>query len=91
VLLQHPQIRDAAVIGASHPTWGEVGVAFLVTDGTKVPTSAELTDFLAARLAKYKIPRQFISVKDLPRTAYGKVVKGQLRELFQDVLGGVTK
>lgn len=95
VLLKHPQIRDAAVIGASHPTWGEVGVAFLVTDASNTPTSAEMTDFLAARLAKYKIPRQFVFVKDLPRTAYGKVVKGQLRDLYRDVqgdvLGGVTK
>jgi len=96
VLLKHPQIRDAAVIGASHPTWGEVGVAFLVfdttnADTTNTPTSAEMTDFLAARLAKYKIPRRFIFVQDLPRTAYGKVVKGQLRELFQDTLGGVRQ
>ncbi len=91
VLLKHPQIRDAAVIGASHPTWGEVGVAFLVAEASNVPTSAEMTDFLAARLAKYKIPRQFIVVQDLPRTAYGKVLKGELRELFQKALGGVKK
>ncbi len=51
-LLKHPQIRDAAAIGVSHPTWGEVGVAFLVCDEKHAPTSDEMTDFLAPRLAK---------------------------------------
>jgi fatty-acyl-CoA synthase len=42
----------------------------------------ELTDFLAGRLAKYKIPREIVFVDALPRTAYGKVVKGELRKRY---------
>jgi fatty-acyl-CoA synthase len=82
-LLKHEAIRDAAVIGVPHATWGEVGVAFLVT-AQKTPPSAEaLASFLAERLAKYKIPRQFVFVENLPRTPYGKVAKAELRDTFQ--------
>ncbi len=78
-LLQHPDLRDAAVVGVPHPTWGEVGVAFVVP-GARRPTGDELQAFLLQRLAKYKMPRDFVFVETLPRTAYGKVVKGELRE-----------
>jgi len=54
-------------------------VAFVVP-GARRPTGAELQAFLLERLAKYKLPRDFVFVEALPRTAYGKVVKGELRE-----------
>jgi fatty-acyl-CoA synthase len=81
-LLRCPAVRDAAVIGVPHPTWGEVGVAFVVP-GSLIPSIEELTNFLADRLAKYKLPREFIFVDALPRTAYGKVVKAELMERFE--------
>jgi fatty-acyl-CoA synthase len=80
-LLLHPGVRDAAVVGVPHPTWGEVGVAFVVPQNMP-PSAEELTDFLAGRLAKYKIPREIVFVDALPRTAYGKVVKGELRKRY---------
>ncbi len=77
-LLQHPSIADAAVIGAPHETWGEVGVAYVVpVEGEEVKPKA-LESFLQARLARYKVPREYIIKSELPRTAYGKVVKGEL-------------
>jgi fatty-acyl-CoA synthase len=80
-LLQHPQVRDAALVGIPHPTWGEVGVAFVVP-GAEPPSADDLAGFLGARLAKYKLPRDFIFLGALPRTAYGKVVKGSLRDQY---------
>jgi fatty-acyl-CoA synthase len=77
-LLLHPDVRDAAVIGIPHETWGEVGVAFIVAHGNLAPQN--LTSYLADRLSKYKIPKHFEFVDSLPRTAYGKVVKPELRE-----------
>ena len=81
-LVLHPDVRDAAVIGVPHPTWGEVGVAFVVPSERR-PTIEEITAFLAERLAKYKIPREIRFVESLPRTPYGKVVKGELRERYE--------
>ncbi|HEX5719107.1 MAG TPA: long-chain fatty acid--CoA ligase [Thermoanaerobaculia bacterium] len=80
-LVLHPGVRDAAVVGVPHPTWGEMGVAFVVP-GAEQPTAEALSEFLAGRLAKYKIPREFRFVESLPRTAYGKVVKGELRQRY---------
>ncbi|MEA2602081.1 MAG: fatty-acyl-CoA synthase [Acidobacteriota bacterium] len=83
-LLLHPQVRDAAVVGIPHPTWGEVGIAFVVSGGERPlpPSPDDLAAFLGAKLAKYKIPREFVFVEALPRTPYGKVVKGELRERY---------
>lgn len=82
-LLQHPAVQDAAVVGVPHPTWGEVGVAFVVLRPQRSATPDELAEFLAGRLAKYKVPREFQFVESLPRTPYGKVVKGELRGKYK--------
>ncbi|HQQ77280.1 MAG TPA: long-chain fatty acid--CoA ligase [Thermoanaerobaculia bacterium] len=95
VLFQHPRVKDVAVVGVPDEKWGEVGVAFVVRreEGREekgeekislkvIGEMAELAAFVEARLAKYKVPREFIFVASLPRTPYGKVVKGDLRSLY---------
>jgi len=82
-LLLHPAVADAAVVGVPHATWGEVGVAFVVPREGHAPAPEALAAFLAERLARYKIPREFVSVPSLPRTPYGKIVKAELRERYQ--------
>lgn len=79
VLLLHAGIRDAAVVGVPDERWGEAGVAFLMARDGEVP-AAELAAHLGARLARYKHPKAVVWVDELPRTAYGKVVKGELRD-----------
>jgi fatty-acyl-CoA synthase len=81
-LLQHPEVADAAVVGVPHPTWGEVGVAFVVPRPGAAPGAEALSAFLAPRLARYKLPRDFVFVEALPRTAYGKVQKPMLQQMY---------
>jgi len=83
-LLLHPDVRDAAVVGVPHPRWGEIGVAFLVA-AQPAPAAQELAAFLQERLARFKLPREYVFVDVLPRTPYGKVLKSDLR---RDYLAG---
>ena len=73
VLMAHPQVLEAAVVGAPHETWGEVGRAFLVVD--KGYDEADLKAFLDERLARYKLPRSIVLLDELPLTAIGKLDK----------------
>ncbi|MET9610356.1 FadD3 family acyl-CoA ligase [Streptomyces sp. NPDC006512] len=77
VLLTHPAVADAAVVGAPDERLGEVGVAFLVT--TAPVTAEELTAWARERLANFKVPRRFTVLAELPRNAGGKLLKNGLR------------
>jgi fatty-acyl-CoA synthase len=83
-LLQHPALSDAAVVGVPHETWGEVGIAFVVPAAEQTVSAEEIGEFLAERLARYKIPKEFRVVDVLPRTPYGKVVKGELFQRWKE-------
>jgi len=73
VLLSHPGVKEAAVVGVPHATWGEVGRAFVVVDEDY--DEVLLRAFLEQRLARYKLPHSIIAVKTLPLTAIGKIDK----------------
>ncbi|MFE2377602.1 FadD3 family acyl-CoA ligase [Streptomyces sp. NPDC059398] len=79
VLRCHPLITEAAVVGAPDERLGEVGVAYLVTEGGQRPDPAELTAWTRERLANFKVPRRFHVVPELPRNASGKILKARLR------------
>jgi fatty-acyl-CoA synthase len=79
-LLEHPDLSDAAVVGAPDERWGEVPVAFVVARAGQAPQADELRGFLRDRLARYKVPKRIDVVDALPKTATGKTQKHVLRE-----------
>jgi acyl-CoA synthetase (AMP-forming)/AMP-acid ligase II len=80
LLLRHPQISQAAVIGVPDERLGEVGMAFVVAaPGAPVLDPATVVDWARGEMANYKVPRFVEVVDDLPLNATGKVVKDELR------------
>jgi acyl-CoA synthetase (AMP-forming)/AMP-acid ligase II len=76
VLHAHPSVADAAVAGVPDETWGEVGVAFVVADGV---SADDLLEWCRGRLARFKVPKSFHVVDELPRKSMGKVQKSELK------------
>ena len=84
VLLRHPDVVEASVVGRSHPDWGEEVVAFLVARRGTVVSAAELDRLCLDHIARFKRPRDYRFVEALPKNNYGKVLKTELRRLFQE-------
>jgi len=84
VLLQHADIVEASVIGRPDRDWGESVVAYLVLRQGAALDTAALDAFCAARIARFKRPRDYRCVASLPKNSYGKVLKKTLRELEQN-------
>ena len=84
VLLRHPAVSEVSVVGRPHPEWGEEVIAFVVVrDGSKV-RSQELDSLCLDHIARFKRPKNYRFVPDLPKNNYGKVLKTTLRSQLQD-------
>ena len=84
VLINHPDISEASVIGRPDREWGEIVIAYLVTtDGSSVDTSA-LDALCVDNLARFKRPKHYYFIDEMPKNNYGKVLKTRLREIDQD-------
>jgi len=81
-LLQHPNIRECAVIGHLDDTWGEVVAAAVVLEAGSNLDLDQLREWCRDRLSHYKLPKKLLVVDALPRNAMGKVTKPAVKELF---------
>src|SRR5216117_1437906 len=79
VLLRHPAVQEAAVVGLADAKWGEAPHAFVVLKPGTSATAEELRGFTRERLAHFKAPHTVTFVDDLPKTATGKIQKFVLR------------
>ncbi len=83
VLLRHPAVEEAAVIGVSHERWGETIKAIVVGKMGVEIEEQELIDFCKAQMASYKKPTAVVFVASIPKTETGgKVSKWMLREKY---------
>jgi acyl-CoA synthetase (AMP-forming)/AMP-acid ligase II len=90
VILEHPAVREAAVVGIPHDVLGEDIAAFVVRKPDAAVGGDELQAFCADHLADYKRPRQVTFVDELPRNATGKVMKHLLGSSAVGTTGGTN-
>ena len=77
VLHAHHAVKDAAVVGIADERWGEACAAFVVAES---PVSAdELREHCRERLARFKVPKSFTFMDELPRNSMGKIQKSELK------------
>ncbi len=81
ILLSHPAVKEAAVVGSPDPRWGEVVTAFIVPVA-EPPPPAELENFCreSPRLARFQRPRRYIFTREIPKSPAGKVLYAALRQ-----------
>jgi len=79
VLLTHPSVHEVAVIGRAHPDWGEDVVAFVVPVKGMHIEPAQLDAHCLTEIARFKRPKDYRIVTELPKNNYGKVLKTDLR------------
>lgn len=91
VLLENDEVVDVAVIGKPDEEWGEIVVAFVVPKSEKL-TEADLDKFIidSKKVARFKRPREYYFIDDLPKTASGKVQKFILADRLKEIIGGNT-
>jgi fatty-acyl-CoA synthase len=83
-IMAHPAVAEAAVIGVSHPKWGERPLACVVVKPGESVTRDDILTFLADRVAKWWLPDDVVFIDEVPKTSVGKFSKKDLRDRFGD-------
>jgi len=81
-LMEHPSVREAAVVAIPHPKWQERPLAAVVLKDGCVTTPEQLLAHLAGRFIKWQLPDAIVFLPAIPRTSVGKFQKSKLREMF---------
>ncbi len=82
VLLRHPDVLEVAVVGKKSPDWGEEVCAFVVRKSLSTKLFEELDELCLNNIARFKRPKHYKLIDELPKNNYGKVLKTRLREVL---------
>lgn len=83
VLLTHPDVAEVSVVGRPNAEWGEDVVAFVVLSPGAGLNPAALDAHCLSQIARFKRPKAYFTLPDLPKNNYGKVLKTTLRDLLK--------
>jgi long-chain acyl-CoA synthetase len=81
-LYQHPKVQECAVVGVPDEVFGEALLAAVVPAPGEPPTDEELIEHCRGKIGGYKIPRRYVFLKELPKSAVNKVLKNELRRIY---------
>jgi long-chain acyl-CoA synthetase len=84
VLYTHPGMEECAVVGIEHVQYGEGVTAFVVMKKGVTVTEEELRAWCKDRLASYKVPKEFRTIADLPKSSTGKILRRKVKELISE-------
>ena len=85
--LTNPKIRDVSVIGVPDPTYGEEACAWIILHDGESADDAEMRAYGNAHIARHKVPKYFIFVREFPMNAAGKILKYKMKEMTAEQLG----
>jgi len=85
VLLSHPAVANAAVVGLAHPRWGEAVSAFVLLKPNQAAEPDELIAFCAQHLGGFEVPKAVRVLQEFPMTPTGKIQKHRIRTSFADL------
>ena len=82
ILYTRPEVLECVVVGLPDPEYGEQVTAFIVPRKGHQIDPVSLKDYLKARLAAFKVPKEYIAVEELPKSSAGKVLKKEIRKRY---------
>jgi long-chain acyl-CoA synthetase len=82
ILYTHPGVAECAVIGLPDKEWGEKVLALITPKPGRAPDAKELKSYLKSRLSPFKVPKEYRTVKELPKSPAGKILKRELKKQF---------
>ena len=85
--LTNPKVRDVQVVGVPDERYGEECCAWIILHKGEEATEEEMKEFGNASIARHKVPRYFIFVKEFPMNAAGKILKYKMRDESKEILG----
>jgi long-chain acyl-CoA synthetase len=88
ILYQNPKVHECAVIGIPDERYGEALLAAIVPRPGERPAAEELIEHCRGRIGGYKIPRKYVFLDELPKSAMNKVLKHDLRRIYGEEAGG---